>query len=487
MPPLPRLLVLAALAAVASGPGAVAQVVPEVVGGAPARAGSAADSVLALTLGDAVRLALTRSLELERAGYTVDLRGLELRDAQAARDPELTVTASPTVRVARSYVTDFFGIPQPGDSLGLDPAAFRLGTETQVNFAASVGAQLSLLLYDGGAVRARRQAAEQVLEAARRDRDRTAEDVANQTAAQYLQVIQFADLVAVEETNLDADRQLLDRVQAEYDVGNRNLGDVLQQRAAIAQGEQRLATARRNEGVARLGLRQLLRLPVGTPLALAPAPDELLRLPTSDLDVAALVVQATEARADLEAQESLVEAARFDIEGARTGRSPVVSLGTSAGTSYNTFDDNRGPFGQVFDANPNTSVGLTLSVPILDQGRTRRAVERAEVFLSDADAVLELQRLRVAADVETAVLDAQAAAARLAAASEGVVAAREALAAAEGRYAVGAGIFLDVLDARRTLVQTEADVATARTDLLTARVAVAYQAGLLGDALVSLD
>ena len=463
-----------------------AQVVPEVGGGARPVADTTA---LALTLGDAVRLALTRSLDLQRAGYAVELRDLDLRTARTAADPELSVSVGPTLRYFRGYETDFFGIPQPGDidSLGLDPDAFRLGTGGDLVFSVGASAQLNWLLYDGGAVRARQQAAEQTLAVARLDRDRIAEDVANGAAVQYLQVLQFADLVAVERTNLEADRALLARVQAEYDVGNRNLGDVLQQRAAIALGEQRLATALRNELVARLGLRQQLRLPIGAALALAPAPPELLALPTPDLDPALLVALAFDERADLDAQAALIEASRLDIRAAQAGRAPVVSLGSSVGTSYSTFDDNRGALGQVFDVNPNTSVGLSLSIPILDQGRTRRAVERAEVLLSDADAVLELQRLRVAADVETAVFDARAARARLAAAREGVLAAREALAAAEARYRQGSGIFLDVLDARRTLVQTEADVATARTDLLVARVTVAYQAGLLGDALVALD
>ena len=472
---MPRLacLALAVLTAAASG----AQVVPEVGGGA---APEAEGTAVALTLGDAVRLALTRSLELERAGYTVDLRALELRGARAAFDPDVSASAGPTLRVARSYAIDFFGIPEPGDDV-------RLGTENQVSLGVTAGASLNWLLFDGGARRANRAAAEQTLAAARLDRDRTASDVASQTATQYLQVIQFADLVAVERTNLEADRALLDRVQAEYDVGNRNLGDVLQQRAAIAQGEQRLATARRNESVARLGLRQQLRLPVATPLALAPVPDVLLDLPASGLDPAGLVALAYRDRPDLDAQAALVEASELDVRAARTGRSPTLSLNGSAGTAYNTLDDNRGPVGQVFDVNPNVVVGLTVAVPILDQGRTRRAVEQARVLVADAGAVLELQRLRVAADVETAVFDARAAEARLAAATEGVVAAREALAAAEARYRVGAGIFLDVLDARRTLVQTEADVATARTDLLVARVQIAYQTGQIGDVLVALD
>lgn len=474
---------LLALSALALGPAAAtAQERPQVRPQERSAVRPDTLGAVTLTLGDAVRLALTRSLDLARAGYAVDLRDLDRRSAAAAGDPELTLSGGPTVRAARGYETDFFGIP---DSLGAPSAVLRTGSDVSVGVTA--GVQLSLPLIDGGARRAARQAAERVLAASRRDRDRTAETVANEAAQRYVQVLQAAALVAVEDTTLASDRALLARVQAEYDVGNRNVGDVLQQQAAIAQSEQRLATARRNEAVARLSLRQALRLPTGTPLALAPAPDRLLPLDAGTLDVDALVRAALATRADLDAQAQLLEAARFDVRGARAGRAPTLSLGSSAGTAYSSLDDNRGGAGQVFDVNPNTSVGLTLSVPLLDQGRTRRNVARAELQLADADAVLELQRLRVAAEVETAVLDVREAAARLAAATEGVAAAREALAATEARYGVGAGIFLDVLDARRTLVQAETNVATARFDLLLGQLAVAFQTGRLGDALVALD
>jgi len=437
-----------------------------------------------LTLGDAVRLALTRSLDLERAGYAVALRSLDARDAAAAGDPDLTLSAGPSLRYARGYETDFFGIP---DSTGAPGAT--LGTGGEASLGVTAGLQLSLPLFDGGARRARRQAAEQVLAASRRDRDRTAETVASQAATQYLQVLQAAALVRVEENGLASGRALLARVRAEYDVGNRNLGDVLQQQAALAQNEQRLATARRNEAVARVALRQSLRLPTGTPLSLAS--DSLAGVDglvaPADLGAEALVRIALATRADLGAQAALREAARLDIRAARAGRAPTLRLGSDAGTAYTSLDDNRGLPAQLLDVNPSASVGLTLALPILDSGRTRRAVERAEVLLADAVASLELQRLRVAADVETAVLDVQAAEARLEAAADGVAAAREALAAAEARYGVGAGIFLDVLDARRTLLQAETDVTTARYDLLLGRIAVAFQTGLLGDALVALD
>lgn len=451
--------------------------------GASAQAVPAApDASVTLTLGDAVRLALTRSLDAERAGYAVALRALDLRAAAAAGEPELSVSAGPTLRYARGYETDFFGIPDSTGAPGV-----QLGTGGEVSLGVTAGVQLSLPLVDGGARRAGRQAAERVLEASRRDRDRTAETVASQAATQFLRALQAADLVRVEETGLAADRALLDRVQAEYDAGNRSLGDVLQQRAALAQGEQRLATARRDEAVARLLLRQALRLPAGTPLALVPPADSLDALVPPARTVDVLVRVALGQRADLDAQAALVEAARFDVRAARAGRAPTLSLGGSAGTAFTSLDDNRGALAQVVDVNPSASVGLTLGIPILDGGRTRRAVERAEVLVADADAGLELQRLRVAADVETAVLDVAAAEARFAAAREGVAAAREALAAAEARYGVGAGIFLDVLDARRTLLQAETDVTTARYDLLLGRIAVAFQTGTLGDALVALD
>ncbi len=424
-----------------------------------------------LTLGEAVRLALTRSLDLERAGYAVALRALDVQDAAAAFQPELSLSAGPSLRYARGYELD----------------GTTLRTDGQTSLGVTAGVQLGLPLLDGGATRARRQAAEQVLAASRRDRDRTAETVAFQTATQYVQALQAAEIVGVEAAALETGRALLARVRAEYEVGNRNLGDVLQQQAALAQTEQRLATARRNEAVARLTLRQLLRLPTGTPLALDTLDADDVPLALPGLDTASLVALALATRSDLDAQAALVEAARFDIRAARAGRAPTLRLGGDAGTAYSSLDDNRGAAGQVFDVNPSAGVGLTLGLPILDTGRTRRAVERAEVFLADAGATLELRRLAVAADVETAVLDVEAAEARLAAAADGVAAAREALAAAEARYGVGAGIFLDVLDAQRTLVQAETDLATARYDLLLGRIAVAFQTGLLADALVALD
>ena len=469
----PLCLVLVALAAVASG--AEAQVVPE---------DGADPAALDLTLGEAARLALTRSLALQRAGYTVDLQALDLREARAAADPEVSVSGGPTVRYARGYETNFFGLP---DSLGSGPGV-ALGVGSEASLGVSVGAQLSLPLFDGGVRRARRQAAEVLLDAARLDRDRTVSDVVLAAAQDYVGVLRADALVAVERSNLDADRALLDRVRAEYDAGNRDLGDVLQQQAVIAAAEQRLATARRNEAVARLALRQDLRLPPGTPLALAPAAGALADLPPGPgADLGALVALALDRRDDLDAQEARIAAAGFDVRAARAGRRPQVSLGASVGTSYSSLDDNRGAFDQAFSVYPASSASLTVSVPILDAGRTRRAVERARVFEADAEATRDLVRLQVAAEVETAVLDVEAARARADAARAGVEAATEALAAAEARYRVGAGIFLDVLEARRSLVQAETDVAAARYDLLLGRVALAYQTGLLAEALVGLD
>ncbi|MAS55223.1 MAG: hypothetical protein CMJ44_11490 [Pimelobacter sp.] len=283
------LRVLPLLIAAASGP-AMAQEPP-----------TTPETPIELSLDEAVALAVVRSLDLQRAGYTVDLQALDLREAEAAGDPELSVSGGPTVRLSRGYETDFFGLP---DSLG--GGGPELGVGSEASLGASVGASLNLPLFDGGARRARRRAASQALDAARLDRDRAVEDVVRETAADYLDVLRGAALVAVEDTNLAADRALLDRVRAEYDAGNRNLGDVLQQEAAIAQGEQRLATARRNEAVARLNLRQDLRLPRGTALDLAPVADAVLDLPARDLDVDALVALAFEERDDLDAQSARI-------------------------------------------------------------------------------------------------------------------------------------------------------------------------------------
>jgi len=446
-----------------------------------AQSPASTESALALTLGDAVALALTRSAELERAGYSVDLQDLEVASARAADDLQLSLSAGSSFSYARGYRTDFFGNPDATS------AGFQIPTDGRQSRGLTTSAQVTLPVFDGGARAANRRAAEHALDAGRHDEERTADNVANQAATQYLRALQAEELVRVEEASLEAGRVLLERVEAEFDAGNRNLVDVLQQRAAIATGEQRLANVRRNRGVTRLELRQLLRLPPGTELELAAVPDDLPGLPSTNEDIAALVEQALGARPDLAAQASAIEAARQDIGFARAGRFPTLSITGSVGSSFNSLDDNRPFGGQFLDVNPRASLGLSISLPVLDGGRTGRATERARLFLRDADAVLGIQERNVSAAVETAVLDAEAADAVLNAATEAVSAAREAFAASEARYGAGSGIFLDVLDARRTLVQSEADVVSAQYDLLISRILLAYHTGSLRDVLVAFD
>ena len=134
------LRVLPLLIAAASGP-AMAQEPP-----------TTPETPIELSLDEAVALAVVRSLDLQRAGYTVDLQALDLREAEAAGDPELSVSGGPTVRLSRGYETDFFGLP---DSLG--GGGPELGVGSEASLGASVGASLNLPLFDGGARRATRQ------------------------------------------------------------------------------------------------------------------------------------------------------------------------------------------------------------------------------------------------------------------------------------------------------------------------------------------
>jgi outer membrane protein TolC len=86
---------------------------------------------------------------------------------------------------------------------------------------------------------------------------------------------------------------------------------------------------------------------------------------------------------------------------------------------------------------------------------------------------------QVALDVETAQLDLDTARKSVATAEKAVTSAQAQLSAAEGKYQRGVGIFVEVLDAQRTLAQARTNQVQAQYDYQTALVALQHAMGQL--------
>lgn len=165
------------------------------------------------------------------------------------------------------------------------------------------------------------------------------------------------------------------------------------------------------------------------------------------------------AERQLAAQTMLVGAAQAEYL-------PRVSLAGSVGYTSPTFDalGNTGT--------PRYFIGPVLSWPFLDLGRVKMRADVARANADEARARYTSAVLGAIGEAETAIVSYDRSRARLGSLSEAVRASTRALDLAQLRYEAGETDFLQVLDAQRTLLSAESELATGRTSAATSLVAV---------------
>ena len=145
---------------------------------------------------------------------------------------------------------------------------------------------------------------------------------------------------------------------------------------------------------------------------------------------------------------------------------PILVGGQPFTISGGQPDLERTPiFAQGLD-NRRSSISLSLVVPIFDRYAARRAVAEASVRTADARLTRDALVRQVDADVQTAVVEARTAVARLTAARVQVEAAQAALRVERDRYELGAGTLYAVADAQARLAQAESSAVQAAYGLV---------------------
>jgi NodT family efflux transporter outer membrane factor (OMF) lipoprotein len=165
------------------------------------------------------------------------------------------------------------------------------------------------------------------------------------------------------------------------------------------------------------------------------------------------------AERQLAAQSLFVGAARADYL-------PRLTLGARAGYAATTFDSlSRAGTSRLL-------VGPVVSWPLFDLGRVRQRVSLAQARESEAEAEYRGTTLRALEETDAALVAYDRAHARLAILEDAVRASTRAADLAQQRFEAGLTDFLQVLDAQRTLLDAENQLAQGHTTAATALVAV---------------
>ncbi len=171
-------------------------------------------------------------------------------------------------------------------------------------------------------------------------------------------------------------------------------------------------------------------------------------------------------RPDVAAAERQVAVERALVGAAKADYLPRLSLGGSAGYASSQFDalGDQGTF--------RYAVGPIISWPALNLGRVKARVDQSRARESEAQAQYDATVLRALQDVETSLVRYRTARSRLDRLRDAADASARAAELARLRFTGGVADFLQVLDAERTQLEAQDQLAQSRTDAATAYAAL---------------
>ncbi|WP_438864153.1 outer membrane channel protein TolC [Neptunicella sp.] len=178
-----------------------------------------------------------------------------------------------------------------------------------------------------------------------------------------------------------------------------------------------------------------------------------------------------------------VDIAKEDIDLAKTGHYPDLSLTARASSTKNV---NNNTNLQLNDINSNnrynsTYIGLNLNIPIYAGGGTEAAVDVArENFIADSQERERIHRT-VVRNVRSNFYDVTASISRIKALQQAVLSAESALSATEAGFDVGTRTIVDVLNSTRNLYDAKRNLARARYGYIISNISLKLAAGTLSE------
>ena len=334
-----------------------------------------------------------------------------------------------------------------------------------------VGPDLSVPVYQGGAVKNAIRAADQRVDAGRADLRGTESAIFSQVVAAYMDVLQAEALVGLNANQVQVLATNVEATGDRFEIGDLTRTDVAQSQSRLALAEGDLRSAQSNL----IGARETyIRLVGEYPTNLEPPPPlpNLPDNPNTAVDV------ALERNPDLIAARERADAAGFDVRVAGSSRLPRVNVFTGADYS-NFFGSLGGPTSAQFSQSELTAnAGVQFTIPIYQGGRPaalqRQAQAREGVALEQ---VIAAER-SVVAQVRASFASYRAALAIIDSSRTAVSAAELSLEGVRAENSIGNRTVLDVLNAEQELLISRVQLITARRNAYVAGFTLLAAMGL---------
>lgn len=346
------------------------------------------------TLKECIAYAMEHNIQLKQRRLTTEQSELDVLQSQASLFPSLSFSTNQNVSWrpwSQSYVNLSNGT--------------MTTTSSEVNYNGSYGLNANWTVWNGGRNQKTVERNRLTRESSLYDTEETANSIQEQIVQYYVQILYQTEAVRVNAEVLEASKLQRDRAKVMVDVGSIARVDLMQLEAQVSQDEYNVMNAQTMLDNYKLQLKQLLEI-VDVEAFDIVIPD------VGDADVLAMIpdresvyAAAVNSRPEIQGGLLDIEAADVDIDIAKRGYYPSVSLMAGVGTS-NTSGVHTGVPMQ-WKNNLNNSVGLTLSVPIFDNRQNKTNVAKARLSKQASELNLQNTKKELRSQIETYWLNAR--------------------------------------------------------------------------------
>ena len=389
-------------------------------------------SVVHWDLATAIAYAKEKNIQVNIVKLDEKLSEQDLLLARAARYPNLSGSA--TQSITHSGNTN----PVVG------------GFQTQSNFAGNYSVNSAWTVYRGGYLNYDVKSKGLQLQAADLNVAVAQNDITLQITQAYLNILLSSESISYIQQLATTSQAQYEQGKTRYNAGSISKKDLLQFEAQAATDQYSLVNAQNQYRQNVITLKQILQLPITTEFRPV-VPDTLIanQAVPSLLDAQRIAYQN---RPEIKYNEMQIQIAETELQKARSGYKPTISVGGSVSTGYSD-NQNVKYFNQVND-NLYERLGATLSVPIFNNRINKTNVERSKILVDEARLTLEQTRTTLSQQLEqayTSVLNAQS---QYKSANIELAANREAYNISEEQLRLGAINMVDLLVQRNLYIQS---------------------------------
>ena len=329
------------------------------------------------SLKDCIDYALANNIQLQKAKVQ-QLSALEdIKQSQSALLPSLSLSTSQNV----SYN------PWPEQGSAMIAGNKVQADVKKVYYNGSYSLSGNWTVWNGGqntnTVKLNKLAAEQ----ARLDSAVTANNVLEQIAQLYVQILYSDEAISVTKESLKTSQANEERGKTMASVGKMSKADLAQLTAQRAEDEYSIVEAESNLRNYKRQLKQLLQIADNDEfdVVIPSTTDEmaLKDVPALNDVYAASLTQ----RPEIQNAKLGIESSDLSVKIAKAGKLPTVGL--NAGLSTSTTSMNSNGWGNQMKNNFTVGGGVTVSIPLFDNRKTKTAVNKA--MLQKENYMLDLQ------------------------------------------------------------------------------------------------